>query len=117
MKSLSKSLRSIRIAHATRGDSTVCSEPFVSPRDEIRNILRGRSIQRWDAPLTDIIRAMARFFSVANSKTMHPDVTTIKRMFDMDVEHVPQFMMTELNLSHIMAKKWCDILWMNRMDM
>ena len=111
MSSLRTTLRSIRASYARRGHAVT---DVGGCRDEIRTLLMSQAYQRWDAPLRDIVHALARHFAVTNPQTMAHDHGALKCIFDMDREHVPAFLDTRLRIGEALAAKWCDLIWFDR---
>jgi len=115
MASLRDTLRSIRVSYARRGSHAPVTAPCDS-REEVRCLLLSQSYSRWDAPLRDVVHALARHFSAMNVATMSHDQSCLKRIFDMSREDALAFLSDRLKLSRTMATTWCDILWLDRLS-
>lgn len=106
----------VQALHTVRCRFDKSTVPMMSTsHEEVVQLFRTRPFHRWDAPLNEVIKALARYDSVMNKETLSPNTNVIKRMFDMEVEHVPEFLKTTLRVKKVTAERWCQILWLDRM--
>lgn len=80
----------------------------------MRALLGAKAFHRWDALLHDLVVLLARRDGVAPPTSLQE----FKRIFDMEPEvALETIQLCVPRLGPVRAQRWCDLLWVDRVDM